>query len=50
MQALAVIGLPLTVLVDREGREVARLAGPAEWDTPEAEAAIRRAMFGKDGS
>jgi thiol-disulfide isomerase/thioredoxin len=49
MASLGVIGLPLTVLVDREGREVARLAGPAEWDTPEAEAAVRRAMSGERG-
>ncbi len=28
-------GLPLTVLIDREGREVARLAGIASWDDPE---------------
>lgn len=29
-------GLPVTLLLDREGREIARLLGPAEWDTPEA--------------
>ncbi len=28
-------GLPTTLLVDRRGREVARLEGPAEWDAPE---------------
>ena len=28
-------GLPTTLLVDREGREIARLEGPAEWDAPE---------------
>lgn len=27
-------GLPMTLLIDREGREVARLAGVAEWDGP----------------
>jgi thiol-disulfide isomerase/thioredoxin len=35
-------GLPTTVIVDREGRERARLEGAAEWDTPEMLAAIRR--------
>ncbi len=50
MQSLNVPGLPLSVLIDREGREVARLAGAAEWDSPEAETLIRRAIEGKDAS
>ncbi len=29
------LGLPTTFLVDREGREVGRLVGPAKWDAPE---------------
>jgi thiol-disulfide isomerase/thioredoxin len=33
-QKLGVVGLPTTVLIDREGREVGRLIGPAEWDSP----------------
>lgn len=32
---LEAIGLPTTLLIDREGREIARYAGPAEWDAPE---------------
>jgi thiol-disulfide isomerase/thioredoxin len=28
-------GLPTTLLIDSEGRELGRLVGPAEWDTPE---------------
>jgi thiol-disulfide isomerase/thioredoxin len=44
MQTLRVPGLPLSVLVDRQGREIARLAGPAEWDSAEAETMIRAAM------
>lgn len=44
MQSLSVPGLPLSVLIDREGREIARLAGAAEWDSPEAEALIREAI------
>ena len=36
MIAFSVVGLPTTLLIDREGREIARLAGPAEWDSPEA--------------
>jgi len=46
MQTLRVPGLPLSVLIDRQGREIARLAGPAEWDSPEAETIIRAAIAG----
>jgi thiol-disulfide isomerase/thioredoxin len=38
---LKVVGLPTTILLDREGREVGRLTGPAEWDAPEAVTLIR---------
>lgn len=31
---LSVVGLPTTLVIDREGREVGRLIGPAEWDEP----------------
>ncbi|MBK1657960.1 TlpA family protein disulfide reductase [Paracraurococcus ruber] len=41
-RALGVRGLPTTVIVDREGRERARLEGEAAWDTPEMLAAVRR--------
>ncbi|GAW37317.1 thiol:disulfide interchange protein TlpA [Roseovarius sp. A-2] len=34
MAALAVAGLPTTILIDRLGRELGRLSGPAEWDSP----------------
>ncbi len=37
---MSVLGLPVTVLIDAEGREVARLTGGAEWDAPEAEAVL----------
>ncbi len=30
------IGLPLTVILDREGQEIARLTGGAEWDSESA--------------
>ena len=33
--ALATAGLPTTLLIDREGQELGRLIGPAEWDSPE---------------
>lgn len=31
---LGALGLPTTILIDRQGREVGRLVGPAEWDEP----------------
>jgi thiol-disulfide isomerase/thioredoxin len=37
-------GLPATLLLDREGREIARVLGPAEWDSEEALALIREAV------
>ena len=39
--ALRVVGLPTTVLLDRKGKEIGRLVGGAEWDSPEAVALIR---------
>jgi thiol-disulfide isomerase/thioredoxin len=41
-RALGVIGLPTTLLVDRTGRELGRVVGPAEWDSPEFMALVRR--------
>ncbi|MBE3639331.1 TlpA family protein disulfide reductase [Mangrovicoccus algicola] len=37
---MAVLGLPVTVLIDRQGNEVARLQGDAEWDSESARAII----------
>jgi len=39
-RAAGATGLPVTLLLDREGREVARLLGDAHWDGPEAKAVI----------
>lgn len=48
-QTLKSPGLPVSVLLDREGRAIARLLGPAEWDAADAEAIIRAAMAGEGG-
>ena len=40
-------GLPLSILVDAQGREVGRLAGAAHWDGEEAKALIRHVMAEK---
>jgi len=34
--ALKAIGMPATLLLDAQGREIGRLVGPAEWDSAEA--------------
>ena len=41
MAAFAVVGLPTTILLDRDGFERGRLVGPAEWDSPEVMAQIQ---------
>ena len=41
-----VFGLPASILLNREGEEIGRLVGPAEWDTPEAMALIRHVIAG----
>ncbi|WP_415183311.1 TlpA disulfide reductase family protein [Phaeovulum sp.] len=43
---MGAMGLPVTILLDREGREVARLIGGAEWDSPEAKAVISALIKG----
>jgi len=38
------VGLPTTLLIDRDGKEVGRLIGGAEWDSPEVIAFIERRL------
>ena len=40
-RALNVLGLPTTLLLDRDGNEIGRLLGPAQWDSPEMVSFIR---------
>jgi thiol-disulfide isomerase/thioredoxin len=44
MMAFGVVGLPTTLLVNPQGREVARKVGPAAWDSPAAISQIRRVI------
>jgi len=39
--AMGVMGLPVTILLNPEGEEVARLIGDAEWDSPDAIAVLQ---------
>ena len=41
MRAFAIRGLPTTVVIDGEGREVGRLEGAAAWDSPAAQRLLR---------
>ncbi len=41
MHDVGVRGLPTTLLIDREGREIGRIEGAAAWDSRQAEALIR---------
>ena len=43
-----VLGMPVTIILDREGREVARLQGEAKWDGPEAKDMIARIIAALD--
>ncbi len=38
--------LPVSILIDREGREIGRIVGEADWTSPEAIALVRAAMTG----
>lgn len=45
---MGVMGVPVSILLDREGREIARMSGDAEWDGASARAII--AALVQDGS
>ncbi|MFO1089015.1 MAG: TlpA disulfide reductase family protein [Hyphomicrobiales bacterium] len=47
INALKSPGLPTTVLVDRQGREIGRLLGPADWASPEALKLVQAALAEK---
>lgn len=42
--AMKAFGLPTTVLISPEGKEIGRLVGPAHWDGPEAQALLGEAL------
>jgi thiol-disulfide isomerase/thioredoxin len=41
---LRAVGLPATLLLDDQGREIGRLLGPAEWDSEDAKRLIRTVL------
>jgi len=44
---MAVLGLPVTVILDRAGREIARLTGEADWNGPDARAVLEGVLEGQ---
>ena len=46
-RGMAVMGLPVTVILNPEGEEVARLIGDAEWDSPSAKAIMAALVAGQ---
>jgi len=38
---MGIFGLPITVLIDPEGREIARLRGDADWASDSAKSIIK---------
>lgn len=47
LEALQSPGLPTTLLIDRNGKEVGRLLGPAEWNSEESKALIKTVLDAK---
>jgi len=42
--ALKAVGMPTTLIIDRNGKEIGRLVGPADWGSPEAKRVIEAAV------
>ncbi len=42
--ALRALGLPVTILIDPDGNEIGRMAGPADWSSAEAKALVTAAV------
>ena len=47
---LKAVGMPTTLIIDRHGKEIARLVGPADWASPEAVKVIEAAIAANGGS
>ncbi len=41
---LGISGIPTTLMIDRDGREIGRKIGPAEWDSPDMVALIENRL------
>lgn len=46
-RAMGVLGLPVTVILDREGQEIARMQGDADWNSDSAKAILTALIAGE---
>lgn len=46
---LKAVGMPTTLLIDPDGKEMGRLVGPANWASPEAKALVEAAIGAAQG-
>ncbi len=44
--AVKAVGMPTTLLIDRDGKEIGRLVGPADWGSADAKRLIEAAIGG----
>ncbi len=47
---LKAVGMPTTLLISRDGKEMGRLAGPADWASPDAKRLIQAAISANSDS
>jgi thiol-disulfide isomerase/thioredoxin len=47
LAAVQALGLPATILIDRNGKEAGRILGPVEWASPEAQEMVKALMAEK---
>ncbi len=48
IRELSTVGVPTTLLLDRDGRELGRISGPAEWDAPAVVDFLRSIVSGQN--
>lgn len=44
---LKTVGMPTTLVLDRDGKEIGRLIGPGDWSSPEAKRVVEAAIAAK---
>jgi thiol-disulfide isomerase/thioredoxin len=50
LKAFGLVGLPITLLVNRDGAEIGRLIGPTDWDAPETVEFLKTMVTPKSGA
>ena len=49
LETLSILGTPTTILIDKQGKEIARTMGPEDWDQPAVIAQIKHYMAAPAG-